>query len=171
MSQEKLEILFDAIKNTICTLRIQNPLYDGKGFWQPIKKNSKQYDGIEGLEWIKVHENLVYSVMSLPEYIINGYGVSIINEPNHFAIQQIRIPLNEKPTVRKILQIALNVGQYQATRKLEFVTRINPELNFNRITDFIPQDDIEKLSQVISGETFTFIMEYLELQYFKSNIP
>ncbi len=59
-----------------------------------------------------MHENLVDSVMSLPEYVINGYGVSIINEPNHFAIQQIRILLNEKPTVRKILQIVLNVGQY-----------------------------------------------------------
>ncbi len=47
MSQEKLEILFDAIKNTICTLRIQNPFYNGKRFWQPIKKIQNNMMGLK----------------------------------------------------------------------------------------------------------------------------
>ena len=41
--------------------------------------------------------------MLLPEYTINGYEKKIIIENNHFIIQQVRIPLNEKPTIRKIL--------------------------------------------------------------------
>jgi hypothetical protein len=48
--------------------------------------------------------------MLLPEYTINGYEEKIIIENNHFIIQQVRIPLNEKPSIRKIIQIALNIG-------------------------------------------------------------
>jgi len=53
--------------------------------------------------------------MLLPEYIINGYDQKSIIENNHFIIQQVRIPLNEKPTIRKIIQIALNIGQYRGS--------------------------------------------------------
>ena len=50
--------------------------------------------------------------MNEPEYYINGYGEKHIIEMNHFLIQTIRIPLTEKPSLRKIIQLALNIGQY-----------------------------------------------------------
>lgn len=53
--------------------------------------------------------------MLLPEYTINGYENKLINENNHFIIQQVRIPINEKPTIKKIIQIALNIDQYKGT--------------------------------------------------------
>lgn len=51
--------------------------------------------------------------MSLPEFFINGYGNNITIEKNHFLIQTVRIPRNEEPSLKKIGQIALNIGQYQ----------------------------------------------------------
>ena len=51
-------------------------------------------------------------VMNIPEYTIDGYGNQSIIEINHFLIQTVRIPLNEEPSIRKIIQIALNIGQY-----------------------------------------------------------
>jgi hypothetical protein len=56
--------------------------------------------------------------MKLPEYSINGKNEKIIIEKNHFLIQTVRIPLTEKPILRKIMQIALNNGQYQGKVKV-----------------------------------------------------
>ena len=44
-------------------------------------------------------------VMNIPEYTIDGYGNQSIIEINHFLIQTVRI--NEEPSIRKIIQIAL----------------------------------------------------------------
>jgi hypothetical protein len=56
--------------------------------------------------------------MNIPEFFINGHGNTKIIEKNHFLIQTVRIPKNEEPSLRKVCQIALNIGQYQGyTRK------------------------------------------------------
>ena len=56
--------------------------------------------------------------MSIPEFVTNGHGNTEIIEINHFLIQTVRIPKNEEPSLRKVCQIALNIGQYQwYTRK------------------------------------------------------
>ena len=46
------------------------------------------------------------------EYTIDYYGNQSIIEIKYFLIQTVRISLNEKPNLRKIIQIALNIGQY-----------------------------------------------------------
>ena len=56
--------------------------------------------------------------MSIPEFFINGHGNTEIIEKNHFLIQTVRILKNEEPSLKKVCQIALNIGQYQGyTRK------------------------------------------------------
>lgn len=77
--------------------------------------------------------------MLLPEYIINGYEEKIIIENNHFIIQQVRIPLSEKPTIRKIIQIALNIGQYRGS---------GGKMIFDNIGQFIYRKDIVELSNI-----------------------
>jgi hypothetical protein len=79
-------------------------------------------------------------VLPLPEYTINGYEEKIIIEFNHFIIQQVRIPLTEKPTIRKIIQIALNIGQYRGS-----VGKMTPI--FDNIGQFIYRKDIIELSK------------------------
>lgn len=71
--------------------------------------------------------------MSMPEFFINGYGNTEIIEKNHFLIQTVRIPENEEPSLKKVCQIALNIGQYQGyTRKT---------IKNNSITDYVLNSD------------------------------
>ena len=51
--------------------------------------------------------------MKIFEYHINGHGNKEIIETNHFLIQTVRIPKIEEPSLKKIIQIALNIGQYE----------------------------------------------------------
>lgn len=50
-------------------------------------------------------------IMNLPEFVVNGNGAKQTIEENHFLIQSIRLP-TEGNNIRKLMQIALNIGQY-----------------------------------------------------------
>jgi hypothetical protein len=98
--------------------------------------------------------------MLLPEYTINGYEEKIIIENNHFIIQQVRIPLTEKPTIRKIIQIALNIGQYKGSKVKPYnISRIE----LNNIGQFISQKDIIELSKHIPDVLVRKISGYLDV--------
>jgi hypothetical protein len=92
--------------------------------------------------------------MLLYKYIINGYEEKIIIEDNHFIIQQVRIPLTEKPTIRKIIQIALNIGQYRGG---------GGKIIFDNIDDFITKKDTIELSKYIPDELVKKISGYLDM--------
>ena len=79
--------------------------------------------------------------MSLPEFYIDGYGNQNIIEENHFLIQTVRIPQNVKPSLRKICQVALNIGQYQGITK--------KKIDNNNINYFLYKKDISILLQDI----------------------
>jgi len=153
-----LELLFDSVLEKSYKLRNSNPLkFDGQGFWQPIKKILEPLDKYNAKKWKPISKTKTRKIMLLPEYFINGYETKQINENNHFIIQQVRIPLNDKPTIKKIIQIALNIGQYKGTNKNKFIYNIK----FNNITQFIYKTDIIELSKHISDETLEKINEYL----------
>ena len=66
---------------------------------------------------------------------------------HHFLIQLIRIPKNEKPTLQKISQIALNIGQYLGSK--EHDQRLNAykqdiKVKYIKATDYIPKEDANK---------------------------
>jgi hypothetical protein len=64
-------------------------------------------------------------------------------EQNHFIIQTVRIPSSEKPSLRKIIQVALNIGQYEGT-----TSKI---LKKSNITDYISKSDSKiKLNTILS---------------------
>ena len=98
--------------------------------------------------------------MLLHKYTINGYEEKIIIENNHFIIQQVRIPLTEKPTIRKIIQIALNIGQYKGRKgKPCNISRIG----LNNIEQFIYRKDIVELSKHIPDDLVRKISGYLDV--------
>jgi hypothetical protein len=141
---ENLEIIFNCVLDKAYKLRKANPTkFDGQGFWQPIKKILEPLDEYSAKKWKKIPKKLTRSIMLLPEYTINGYEKKIIIENNHFIIQQVRIPLTEKPTIRKIIQIALNIGQYRGS---------GGKMIFDNIGQFIYQKDIVELSKHIPDE-------------------
>lgn len=141
---ENLEIIFNCVLDKAYKLRKANPTkFDGLGFWQPIKKMLEPLDEYSAKKWKKIPKKLTRSIMLLPEYTINGYEEKIIIENNHFIIQQVRIPLTEKPTIRKIIQIALNIGQYRGS---------GGKMIFDNIGQFIYRKDILELSKHIPDD-------------------
>ena len=148
-----LEIIFNKVLNKSYNLRFKNPKnFDGQGFWQPIKKILLPFDKYHAKKWKNIPKTITHEIMILPEYSINGYEQKIINENNHFIIQQVRIPLKEKPTIKKIIQIALNMGQYKALNKPIF----------NNINQFIYKKDILELSKYITDDIINKINDYLD---------
>jgi len=158
---ENLEIIFNNVLDKVYKLRKANPTkFDGQGFWQPIKKILEPLDEYSAKKWKKIPKKLTRSIMLLPEYTINGYEEKIIIENNHFIIQQVRIPLTEKPTIRKIIQIALNIGQYKGRKgKPCNISRIG----LNNIGQFIYRKDIVELSNHIPNDLVRKISGYLDV--------
>ena len=152
---ENLEIIFNCVLDKAYKLRKANPTkFDGQGFWQPIKKLLEPLDKYSAKTWKKLSKKLTRSIMLLPEYTINGYEEKIIIENNHFIIQQVRIPLTEKPTIRKIIQIALNIGQYKGS---------GGKMIFDNIGQFIYRKDIVELSKHIPDDLVRKISGYLDV--------
>ena len=157
-NKSKLELLFDLILDKSYKLRKNDPInFDGYNFWQPIKSILTPLDKYNAKKWKKTSEDKIKKIMSLPEYIIDGYENKIINENYHFIIQQVRIPLKEIATIKKIIQIALNIGQYKGTNKGKFIYNIK----FDTIHEFIYKKDIIYLSQYLTEDIMIEINNYL----------
>jgi len=157
-NKSNLEILFNNVLEKSYQLRKKSPnTFDGQGFWQPIKKILEPFDSYNEKKWIKISKTKTRKIMLLPEYTINGYETKLINEKNHFIIQQVRIPLNEKLTIKKLIQIALNIGQYKGISNNNYIYNIK----FNDISHFIHKKDIIELSTHISDEILKKVNDYL----------
>ena len=159
-----LELLFDSVLEKSYKLRQSNPLnFDGQGFWQPIKKILEPLDKYNAKKWKQISKTKTRKIMLLPEYTINGYETKLINENNHFIIQQVRIPLQDKPTIKKIMQIALNIGQYKGTcmNKSMNTSKNIKNISYNNINQFIFKNDIIKLSKYLTDDIVNSISKYL----------
>jgi hypothetical protein len=130
--------LFNKIKNFVQKQRKLNPRFDGLGFWQPIKNildrvHLENYQKIEWrVYWKKPLLKRDMEILKLEEYIVDKDGKKTINEKNHFIIQTIRIPSSEPASIKKLIQVALNIGQYKGVKK-----RIDISLPYENIEDFV----------------------------------
>jgi len=91
---EKSELLH---KNNI------NNEVEGLRFWRSIKDylSDSELKINWNIDLNKLNLNFVQKIMSLDES----------KDKNHFLIQHINLVKKNKPNIRKILQIALNIGQ------------------------------------------------------------
>jgi len=82
---------------------------DGRERWQPLKKFFAALGGVE-LEWKTRPGGFSELLARLEECEKSG-----ANERDkarcHFMAQVLRIPRDEEPSVRKVMQVALNAGQ------------------------------------------------------------
>ena len=160
----KLEQLFELVKNNASEFRKTKNSFDGKEFWQPIKNTLASLDehtaGIT--EWEELPEDIVTTIMSLPEFTKNGYGKEQIIESNHFLIQQVRIPTTEKLNIKKIIQVALNVGQWKGQPNASVM---GPEdydkLGFDKLTKYVNTNTIEALSTHITDDMMSIIEAHI----------
>ena len=156
--KNNLELIFEKVFEKSYKLRKMSPAhFDGQGFWQPVKKILEPLDRFQAKKWKKISKTKTRKIMLMTEYTINGYEQKKIDEPNHFIIQQARIPLNEKPTIKKIIQIALNIGQYKGVQP-EQQKQKQPAVG---LLHFIYKNDARELSKHISAEIYEKIMTYL----------
>jgi len=116
--RDKLEGWFDSIVKQGYKLRLaeQEAAKTGEslaitplGWWRDLKPKIDEEFGTEPLEGVRWQEP-VYSKTVLDDDFFDDGTVN-----QHFLNQTVRIPREvEVPTARKVLQLALNVGQGQA---------------------------------------------------------
>jgi hypothetical protein len=129
--------LFEHMKMDVAKQRNIDPEFDGLKYWKRFKPILEKYDRLK-VAWIPIPHEYVEQYMRLREDLDDGQ----INEINHFAIQHVRIPTTERATIRKIIQVALNIGQYLGTT--------GELLSHNRLDMFVSVENQNRLSAQIS---------------------
>ena len=159
-----LEKLFNIVRINSCKLRKNNKKADGLKYWKPIKGILSQLDDVAPAEWKKIPPQTTKKYMSIPEYIIDGYGNKEIIEQNHFLIQQVRIPETEKANIRKIVQLGLNIGQFKGSFTPAMIKKFGYDTtNLDKLSTYISQKDIERLSKHITKELINKVKELAEI--------
>ena len=153
-----LQGLFDLVRKKSMVLRHNNSKADGLAFWKPIKETLGRYN-IVASKFKEIEPRLTAAIMELPEKIINGYGEEKMIELHHFMIQAVRIPIKEKPTLQKILQIALNLGQYEG-----LVGEPDDNIVSLDVKDYLEADDIVHINEQITDEIMDCIVRISVLQ-------
>jgi hypothetical protein len=154
-----LQGLFDLVRKKSKMLRQNNSKADGLAFWKPIKETLARYSDIVASGFKQIDPRLTSSIMELPEKVINGYGEEHMIELHHFMIQAVRIPIKEKPTLQKILQIALNLGQYEG-----LVEQPDPRLIILDLIDYLTIGDIVEINKKLTDEIMEDIVRISVLQ-------
>lgn len=142
----KVSQLFDKVRSKVKKERKKNKHFDGKGFWQPIKQILENCS--VKFKWKTLKKSTVNTIMEMPEYYINGHGKQQIDEKNHFIIQSVRIPTTEEPSIKKLIQLALNIGQYEGVKKSK-----DKSLPYSSINDFVSSSvSVIDLSEYLSAD-------------------
>mmetsp|Transcript_51349 Transcript_51349/g.134117 ORF Transcript_51349/g.134117 Transcript_51349/m.134117 type:complete len:134 (-) Transcript_51349:257-658(-) len=70
----------------------------------------------------------------------------VINEPYHFLLQQVRI-LRDKPSFRKVMQLALNIGQLQGSSDPDLLERVGyAGSGLDRLSTYMSDEDVAMMS-------------------------
>jgi hypothetical protein len=159
----KLEDMYNNVKEVSKLLR-KVPNFDGQQFWQPIKKVLNKLD-IKFNNWTelsKFHKNLI----NIEEYD----NFNKIIEINHFIRQHANIPINDKPNLTKIIQIALNSGQFLGSAAEDDIKKYKYNENkLGNITTYIQEEDMQGVSDKIPDEAINNIKKYLDEQLIHYN--
>lgn len=122
-------------RNFICDARYNaiksNLPWDGRAIWQCMKNKQSDIENddhgwsccIRNVDRMELYDD----AMTLDEFAPDGST----NEVNHFLMQCVRIPMLDKACPRKVYQIALNIGQLEASARLGEVKGKTLEL-YNR---------------------------------------
>lgn len=157
MRETKLEQLFTQVKEQTKQFKLNYPNGDGRAFWQPLKQLFSD-SGIQARSW--KHQSLeeLELIYRLAEYDTQGNIIEI----NHFLKQHARISREEKPTLQRIMQIALNSGQFLAVshrfKEIENFDYKNSGLD--QLQTYLEEDEILEMSQKISDSLIERVDDY-----------
>ena len=147
--KNNLELMFSMILEASRKLQKKKNA-DGLSFWHKIKKELGALDNNQGSGWKRLSKKTVDKYMSLPEYTKNGYGTESLIELHHFIIQQVRIPTTEKQTIRKIMQLALNIGQFIGKVTSKYKKELGyASTNLDQLDTYVKKSDIKKTMEYL----------------------
>lgn len=147
-----LEYLFSEVKTISEKVRKNNSNFDGRDFWQPIKRILNDLN-ISFISWKHIDKNH-RELLNIVEKNEDG----TINEKNHFMRQLANIPCNDNPTLTKIIQIALNIGQLLGTTTL----KEQIDKKYEKLETYVNKKDIEIISKKIPKNVINEIIDYLD---------
>lgn len=151
---------FECLRSQCYHLLKNRPEMDGQAFWGLLKKILGECDNTR-FPWKSCDPNLFSDYMSLPEYYVDGYGNKVMDKSNHFKIQTVRLT-TETPNLRKLFQVALNLGFYEAS------VRNCQALYHLQITNYISASELEDLEQKIPVDVmrryFRVLADYINDQ-------
>ena len=121
----------------------------GKMFWQPIKKLVDNTN--RQLRWRQHSPRLLEQILSLSN-----------RTPDHFLRQLIRIPNEENLTLRRLCQIALNIGQWEASWDEKIISKEEyNKHNLGSIHTYVAcHAELCALAETLTTDSEKFIYNY-----------
>lgn len=153
-----LDNLFNLLLETVKLSRKNNQNFDGLSYWRKIKVLLSE--DLKASKWKHIPKKLTYDILSFPEQIVFGNGKTETIENNHFIIQQVRIPKKDEPNLRKIMQIALNIGQWEGFPNQDIYNLVNyPKTKLNKLSTYITEVDNKIISKQIDQQLYEQIKQ------------
>lgn len=153
---EKLEIMFDMIKN--------------KSFiYKNMYSNSVIYEWMRNILYViqNILNNETYS-WTTRLYELNNDRFNLNDDPEVFIYNQLEIVNTQKPNIKNILLIAFYIGLYNASysnslNKKNYILNKYDKLYINRIDKIIPKYDVSILSRSIPDYIFYEFINVLQI--------
>jgi hypothetical protein len=138
--------------NTASTLK--NSDIDGLVFWRDVKRDFVRYDDSTPNATYRINKICVRKINFMFQYeqLANKdkKGETIL--PDHFIYQLVNIPTTEPVNVRKVMQLALNIGQWKAADKntgaLIEADNIFKKYKLDKIDSYLAKSEIAILSHL-----------------------
>lgn len=131
--------------------RMRNPSGDGQAFWQPIKEQFAPRDA-NMASWRRLKCFDRYEKLEKEQRAPEGpkaegetEGERREREVKHFLYQLWNLQANEDPNPRRLMQIALNLGQFVGTATFAEWREYGFEIGMLNIFRYMTFSDIMKL--------------------------
>lgn len=159
--------LFSRLKTVSKKLYKDDICFDGRRFWQTVKELANKVDSSSsGASWCQPNEK-VRNVQSCTQHLVDNGGVT------HFFLQQLRIPCCQECTFARVLQLALNAGQFIAASESSCPARSKEAkdlmetfgynaLRLDHIETYLSGASIKALDACINSSISRDIIEYLD---------
>jgi hypothetical protein len=140
--------------------KAKHPFFDMNYLWNPIHVLLSKGVVYKARSWsTDIDEDTEREILELIE--VNDHGT--VNHRNHALIQQVKIPLNEEPTVPNIIKIALYAGIYQGFTEGDG-KNFDPEYPITSIYQVIQKTDVDRLSiRLGNSDLLEKIKAYLDI--------
>lgn len=123
---------------------------DGKEYWNNIKTFLKEIDNRSNsnIKYNPNHDNTIDNFKKVIDSIPENDKDDKLIEKNHFLLQQLNIPTKDEriPSFKRLMQIALNIGQLKSYEKPfdDNILKMIRENNLSNINTYMTSENYNK---------------------------